>query len=407
MPARARPQTDLEKCIADRGEQSVASAAYALRLARLYREIGTDAETLDLYKRFLAPRLLDDARRDELLGAACPRDLAEHARGFAVVCINAGDYASAKGALTRALAETERTVGEGADLATVLYHLGTVQFVRKNFEGATSSLRRALHLAGDLFGPAHSFTEKALEAMLSALLNRMAKDSMRHASETTGAISALADEYQFFSKKCAAFIAHAGRRSPGNSEARLLRIQCKMGAGQFEAALKEAEVVERELSLAVSRLTAGSAELVLLAKVQLERERAETELRHHREAELKAEEAARREAEERRQLQAQRRREEKQRRRQLELEREEEERRAQEERGREEERRREEAVAAQLQLQAAEEAERQRREEEERQRLAIEEAQRRLREEEGRKERMRLEEEAQRLRLLQSQEEAA
>eukprot|EP00741_Cyanophora_paradoxa_P012204 tig00020603_g11791.t1 len=91
------------------------------------------------------------------------------------------------------------------------------------------------------------------------------------------------------------------KRSPGDAEARLLRIQCMAGAGQLEAAVREAGRWARQLELAASDSGAD-----LLAKVRDERQKAEAELSRRRE--LEAARAAA--AEEARRLEQQRQREE-------------------------------------------------------------------------------------------------
>eukprot|EP00741_Cyanophora_paradoxa_P019518 tig00021127_g18841.t1 len=175
------------------------------------------------------------------------------------------------------------------------------------------------------------------------------------------------------------------QRSPGDFEARLLRIRCMAGAGQLAEAGREAEKAEREL--------AGSGvEADALRRVQEQQRHITAELQRREEAKRK-EEAKRREkeAEERRRLDEQRREQERQAelQRQQQLWREEQERkeaRRREQERRQEERRREEARAREKHL----------REEEERQQL--EEARRQAAEAERRpefeEEQLRQEEEA-------------
>eukprot|EP00741_Cyanophora_paradoxa_P018364 tig00000204_g17731.t1 len=123
------------------------------------------------------------------------------------------------------------------------------------------------------------------------------------------------------------------KRSPGDAEARLLRIQCTAGAGDLEAAAREAEAWERELA-------ASDAAADLLARVRQERQGAETAIRERREAEARAAEEARRRAEEERRELEQRRLQEL------------EERQQQEERRRLEEARRRQEQERQRQQQA-------------------------------------------------------
>eukprot|EP00741_Cyanophora_paradoxa_P019529 tig00021127_g18851.t1 len=81
------------------------------------------------------------------------------------------------------------------------------------------------------------------------------------------------------------------KRSPGDFEARLLRIRCMAGAGQLEAAGREAEKAEREL--------AGSgAGADALRRVQELRRHMAAELQRREEAKRSEEEEARRRAEE-------------------------------------------------------------------------------------------------------------
>eukprot|EP00741_Cyanophora_paradoxa_P019521 tig00021127_g18843.t1 len=81
------------------------------------------------------------------------------------------------------------------------------------------------------------------------------------------------------------------RRSPDDFEARLLRIRCMAGAGQLEAAGREAERAEREL--------AGSgAGADALHRVQEQRRHMAAELQRREEAKRREEEEARRRAEE-------------------------------------------------------------------------------------------------------------
>eukprot|EP00741_Cyanophora_paradoxa_P023303 tig00000254_g22510.t1 len=81
-------QSDLEELVAKRGEQSLSSVSYALRLAHLIFSCGSfvwKEEGLQLYTRFLAPRLfdVDEKRRNELLGAASRKSLAGHLNNYA------------------------------------------------------------------------------------------------------------------------------------------------------------------------------------------------------------------------------------------------------------------------------------------------------------------------------------
>eukprot|EP00741_Cyanophora_paradoxa_P018354 tig00000204_g17722.t1 len=69
------------------------------------------------------------------------------------------------------------------------------------------------------------------------------------------------------------------KRSPGDAEARLLRIQCVAGAGDLEGAAREAEAWECEL--AASSSDAGT-DRDLLARVQRERQKVEASMRLRR-----------------------------------------------------------------------------------------------------------------------------
>eukprot|EP00741_Cyanophora_paradoxa_P013984 tig00020723_g13500.t1 len=167
------------------------------------------------------------------------------------------------------------------------------------------------------------------------------------------------------------------KRSPDDFEARLLRIQCTVGAGQLEAAGKEAEKAEREL--------AGSgASADVLRRVQEQRRNIAAEL-------LMREEAKEREVAKRREEAAARRREEaKEAKRREEARRREEEearRRAQEEQ-RERERQAELQRQQQLWREEQERREARRREQEQRQeeRRREEEARRQAAEAERRRE---------------------
>eukprot|EP00741_Cyanophora_paradoxa_P019531 tig00021127_g18853.t1 len=143
------------------------------------------------------------------------------------------------------------------------------------------------------------------------------------------------------------------QRSPDDFEACLLRIQCMAGAGQLEAAGREAEKAEREL--------AGSgAGADALRRIQEQRHRIAAEMQQREEAKRMEEEEARRRAEEQR----------RERERQAEQRLREEQERQQQER-QEEARRAAEAAAAALELLRLEEEarawEERRREEDERQ----------------------------------------
>eukprot|EP00741_Cyanophora_paradoxa_P018352 tig00000204_g17720.t1 len=67
------------------------------------------------------------------------------------------------------------------------------------------------------------------------------------------------------------------KRSPGDAEARLLRIQCTAGAGDLEGAAREAEAWERELAASDAGTDSN-----LLARVQQERQKAEASMRSRR-----------------------------------------------------------------------------------------------------------------------------
>eukprot|EP00741_Cyanophora_paradoxa_P018830 tig00021098_g18178.t1 len=79
------------------------------------------------------------------------------------------------------------------------------------------------------------------------------------------------------------------KRSPGDVDARLLRIQCMAGAGQLEAAAREAGAWERELAAAAS---SSDANIDLRAKLREERLKARAALeQQQREAEAEAQAA--------------------------------------------------------------------------------------------------------------------
>eukprot|EP00741_Cyanophora_paradoxa_P021541 tig00021357_g20796.t1 len=109
--SRAHWEGELRKCIAARGEQSLASVAYALRLAQLLAVFDRPEESCDVYRRFLAPRLLDERRRDELLGAASLKMLSTHASAFGIAVGIGGDYALSRTALVAALGFWKRIEG--------------------------------------------------------------------------------------------------------------------------------------------------------------------------------------------------------------------------------------------------------------------------------------------------------
>eukprot|EP00741_Cyanophora_paradoxa_P018751 tig00021094_g18100.t1 len=99
----ARWRGELEACVAELGEQRLASVALALRLARLLWVFSRDAEAREVYQRFLAPRLLDERRRDELLGASTTNALITHADNYGSLCMDAKDYSTAKKAYAATL----------------------------------------------------------------------------------------------------------------------------------------------------------------------------------------------------------------------------------------------------------------------------------------------------------------
>eukprot|EP00741_Cyanophora_paradoxa_P023316 tig00000254_g22523.t1 len=93
---RARWQSELDDCVTKRGEQSLPSITYALRLARLLYQFNMKAEVRELFERFLAPRLLDERRRDELRGAASLESLANHVEIFGSICFMNKTFALSK-----------------------------------------------------------------------------------------------------------------------------------------------------------------------------------------------------------------------------------------------------------------------------------------------------------------------
>eukprot|EP00741_Cyanophora_paradoxa_P018316 tig00000204_g17685.t1 len=120
---------ELEACVAELGEERLASVALALRLAHLLFRSKMHSKARNLYERYLLPRLFAcEARRDELLGAASQDSLVHHAFSYASACF-AGDhmhrleYASIKKTMLVVLDIIQRftTFGDNSDEVATAY----------------------------------------------------------------------------------------------------------------------------------------------------------------------------------------------------------------------------------------------------------------------------------------------
>eukprot|EP00741_Cyanophora_paradoxa_P018749 tig00021094_g18098.t1 len=439
----ARWQSELDECVARRGEQGLASITYALRLAGLFYMFSKQEKSFELYQMNLeiAEEACQECKRGGFLGIALyalgdllfkwglALDRAKPHLKEGPYFLNSDHhdhvqncFARAETYVKRAAEEIERVSGEGEGVADILNSLGDVYTFMEHFDKAAVALRRAFILHEAACGLDHTKTEVDFKHMMSLLLTKhdkahaaflaekalaffkktgrlpdsvhpgdipldefisrlesaeyhsllivMVERALRAKRDTADRYKALDHIRESNWARARALLDALLKRSPGDVEARLLRIQCMRGVGRLDAAAREAEALEHELAAAVwsSSPIASTDKTTMIARVRKERQWAEAALRERREAEERADEAVRqllKEAEQQRQ-QEDRRREEAARRAAEKAER----RRRAEEARREAQRRREEEE------QAARDRQRQ-----QQQRLAQEREERRVAEE--------------------------
>eukprot|EP00741_Cyanophora_paradoxa_P013773 tig00020710_g13295.t1 len=144
-------QGELDNSVAKLGEQALATVSYALRLALGFNHFEKPDEVVKIYERFLAPRLLDEKRRDELLGAATPEALADHARAFAYVYFKAKNHARAKKIYMCALDVLKRLTRfheKNKRIAEVLWLLGSICVQLKEWEEAWRNFQSSVESYG-------------------------------------------------------------------------------------------------------------------------------------------------------------------------------------------------------------------------------------------------------------------